>query len=81
MPAYIGPVFILKRILLFVPCPMNWAYISIIFAVQILCMISFFQKKIYLADYLHGLVDIHNHIIPGIDDGAKTVDESKLGVL
>lgn len=39
-------------------------------------MISFFQKKIYLADYLHGLVDIHNHIIPGIDDGAKTVDES-----
>ncbi|MCK0159335.1 tyrosine-protein phosphatase [Allomuricauda sp. F6463D] len=39
-------------------------------------MISFFQKKIYLADYLHGLTDIHNHIIPGIDDGAKTVDES-----
>jgi tyrosine-protein phosphatase YwqE len=39
-------------------------------------MISFFEKKIYLADYLHGLVDIHNHIIPGLDDGAKTVDES-----
>lgn len=39
-------------------------------------MFSFFQKKIYLADYLHGLVDIHNHIIPGIDDGAKTVEES-----
>ncbi|WP_318308127.1 tyrosine-protein phosphatase [Flagellimonas crocea] len=39
-------------------------------------MISFFQKKIYLADYLHGLVDIHNHILPGIDDGAKTVEES-----
>ncbi len=39
-------------------------------------MFSFFQKKAFLADYLHGLVDIHNHILPGIDDGAKTVDES-----
>ncbi|MDF0708346.1 tyrosine-protein phosphatase [Flagellimonas okinawensis] len=39
-------------------------------------MISFFQKKVYLADYLHGLVDIHNHILPGIDDGAKTVEDS-----
>ncbi len=29
-----------------------------------------------MADYLHGLVDIHNHILPGIDDGAKTVQES-----
>lgn len=39
-------------------------------------MFSFFQKKIYLVDYLHGLVDVHNHILPGIDDGAKTVEES-----
>lgn len=39
-------------------------------------MITFFQRKLYLADYLHGLVDIHNHILPGIDDGAKTVDDS-----
>ncbi|MGN7514137.1 MAG: tyrosine-protein phosphatase [Allomuricauda sp.] len=39
-------------------------------------MFSFFERKIYLADYLHGLVDIHNHLLPGIDDGAKTVDES-----
>ena len=39
-------------------------------------MFSFFQKKVYLADYLHGLVDIHNHILPGIDDGAKSVDDS-----
>lgn len=29
-----------------------------------------------MADYLHGLVDIHNHILPGIDDGAKSVDDS-----
>lgn len=39
-------------------------------------MISIFQKKIYLVDYLSGLVDIHNHILPGIDDGAKTIGDS-----
>ncbi len=39
-------------------------------------MFSFFSKKIFLVDHLHGLVDIHNHILPGIDDGAKTVDDS-----
>lgn len=27
-------------------------------------------------DYLHGFMDIHNHILPGIDDGAKTPEES-----
>lgn len=27
-------------------------------------------------DHLHGLVDIHNHILPGIDDGAKTTEDS-----
>ncbi|MFD2098843.1 tyrosine-protein phosphatase [Flagellimonas iocasae] len=43
-------------------------------------MFSFFEKKVFLADYLHGLVDIHNHILPGIDDGAKTVDDS-IGLL
>ncbi len=39
-------------------------------------MFSFFHKKIFLVDYLHGLVDMHNHILPGIDDGAKTVNDS-----
>ncbi|PCE62622.1 tyrosine-protein phosphatase [Sediminicola luteus] len=39
-------------------------------------MFSFFEKKRYLADQLKGLVDIHNHILPGIDDGAKNADES-----
>lgn len=29
-----------------------------------------------MVDYLHGFIDIHNHILPGIDDGAKTVEES-----
>ncbi|MEH6770808.1 tyrosine-protein phosphatase [Maribacter arcticus] len=39
-------------------------------------MISFFSKKHFLIDHLEGFIDIHNHILPGIDDGAKTVDES-----
>ena len=39
-------------------------------------MFHFFSKKKFLVDYLHNFVDIHNHILPGIDDGAKTVRES-----
>ncbi|MDT0607819.1 tyrosine-protein phosphatase [Croceitalea rosinachiae] len=39
-------------------------------------MFTFFSKKEYLVDHLSGLIDIHNHILPGIDDGAKTVEES-----
>lgn len=39
-------------------------------------MFSFFSKKNFLADSLEGFIDIHNHILPGIDDGAKNVDES-----
>ena len=39
-------------------------------------MISIFSKKTYLVDLLDGFVDIHNHILPGIDDGAQNVDES-----
>ena len=30
-----------------------------------------------MVDLLEGFTDIHNHILPGIDDGAKTVDDSK----
>lgn len=39
-------------------------------------MLSFFSKKNYLVDELEGFVDIHNHILPGIDDGAKTLEDS-----
>ncbi len=39
-------------------------------------MISLFNKKYFLVDYLKNFVDIHNHILPGIDDGPKTVEES-----
>lgn len=35
-----------------------------------------FGKKIFLVDLLEGFIDIHNHILPGIDDGAKTVEDS-----
>lgn len=39
-------------------------------------MFNFFTKKYFLIDHLDGFIDIHNHILPGIDDGAKNVDES-----
>ena len=39
-------------------------------------MFSFFSKKHFLIDHLEGFIDIHNHILPGIDDGAKTVEDS-----
>ncbi|HCO82166.1 MAG TPA: histidinol phosphatase [Arenibacter sp.] len=39
-------------------------------------MFYFFQKKKFLVDSLENFIDIHNHILPGIDDGAKTVKDS-----
>lgn len=39
-------------------------------------MFSIFKKKVPLASALEGLVDIHNHVLPGIDDGASTVEDS-----
>ncbi len=39
-------------------------------------MFHIFGKKKFLVDYLENFVDIHNHILPGIDDGAKTVEDS-----
>ncbi len=39
-------------------------------------MINFFSKKYFLKDLLEDFVDIHNHILPGIDDGAKTIKDS-----
>ncbi|MFD2518559.1 tyrosine-protein phosphatase [Salinimicrobium flavum] len=39
-------------------------------------MLSIFKKKFYLKDQLEGFIDIHNHILPGIDDGAAEVEDS-----
>ncbi|QED36545.1 histidinol phosphatase [Antarcticibacterium arcticum] len=39
-------------------------------------MISIFQKKEFLIDKLQGITDIHNHILPGIDDGAAGIEDS-----
>ena len=37
----------------------------------------FFKKKIPLTDFFtDGFVDIHSHLLPGIDDGAKDIDTS-----
>lgn len=39
-------------------------------------MFHIFKKKKFLVDYLDGFVDMHNHILPGIDDGAKNLVDS-----
>lgn len=39
-------------------------------------MLSIFERKKFLIDQLEGLTDIHNHILPGIDDGAANIEES-----
>ena len=43
-------------------------------------MISIFRKKDFLIDHLAGITDIHNHILPGIDDGAQNIEDS-IGLL
>lgn len=39
-------------------------------------MFSIFKKKFYLQDLLEGYIDIHNHLLPGIDDGASEIQDS-----
>lgn len=39
-------------------------------------MFSFFRKKTPAIDYTFLHTDMHSHLIPGIDDGAKTVEDS-----
>jgi protein-tyrosine phosphatase len=39
-------------------------------------MLHIFSKKQFLRDMLEDFVDIHNHILPGIDDGAKSTKDS-----
>jgi len=40
-------------------------------------MLSFFKSKPILKDLLDGsFVDIHSHVLPGIDDGAQTISSS-----
>ena len=41
-------------------------------------MLYIFKKKQFLKDLLEDFVDIHCHILPGIDDGAKSIEESLL---
>lgn len=40
-------------------------------------MFNLFQKRYFVQDSLDGFVDIHNHILPGIDDGAANLEASK----
>jgi tyrosine-protein phosphatase YwqE len=35
-----------------------------------------FKRKKFIGDSIKGMLDIHNHVLPGIDDGAQTVKDS-----
>lgn len=39
-------------------------------------MFGLFENKIKLTELLEGATDIHNHLLPGIDDGAQNIQES-----
>ncbi len=40
-------------------------------------MFSFFKRKENTAaNFLEVKTDMHSHLIPGIDDGAKTIEDS-----
>lgn len=39
-------------------------------------MFSLFTKKVLLKDVLSDVPDIHNHILPGLDDGAENMEAS-----
>ena len=40
-------------------------------------MLSFFKPKTVLKDLIPDYyIDIHSHVLPGIDDGAKTIDDA-----
>lgn len=42
-------------------------------------MFTFFQKNVYLQDLIPPeYVDIHSHLLPGIDDGAQEFEDSRL---
>lgn len=42
-------------------------------------MLTFFKSKSKLADLIpNGYVDIHSHVLPGIDDGSKNLEETIL---
>ncbi len=40
-------------------------------------MLSIFTKRHFLADLLENFTDIHCHILPGIDDGAKNLEDAE----
>lgn len=40
-------------------------------------MFSFFTKHLFLADFIEDAIDMHCHILPGIDDGSPAIEISE----
>lgn len=42
-------------------------------------MFKFFSRKVDFQDYgiFHGMADYHSHLLPGVDDGVKTLSETQ----
>ena len=45
-------------------------------------MVAIFNKKTHIldTDLLEGLVDIHSHILPGVDDGVQSLEEAQMAL-
>ncbi len=44
----------------------------------LLGLLTVFKRRTYLRDLIPaGQIDIHSHLLPGIDDGAKTMDDTR----
>lgn len=41
-----------------------------------MAMFSIFKPKKTILSLFQGGIDLHNHLLPGIDDGAKTIDDT-----
>ena len=47
--------------------------------VKLFILIHFFKQKPFLCDLIpNNHIDIHSHLLPGIDDGATTIDDTTL---
>lgn len=67
--AYFKPSTIFEKLIANLGTPNTFLYLCIMF--------TFFKSKPLLKDLIpEGHIDIHSHILPGIDDGAKSIEDT-----